>query len=210
MKTILIISLCLLALALVWLIMPLLLSRRKFKAEAHPPRHRGFKRTWRKIYLLPIGIKRLFGFLPGVRFTPQVHFANIAEGTAGTGNKSYIADAAIPNRFSLVIIGSVATNCAIGAANTEIPLGITTDSVATADLDVPVNVAILGAANGTMRCTLGGTVAAGDFLQSNGDGTVITLKATTGTWYNIGRALMAGVSGDVIEFAHCVPIKVVI
>ena len=46
-------------------------------------------------------------------------------------------------------------------------------------------------------------------LQSNGDGTAIKLLTTTGTFYNLGRALMAGVSGDVIEFAHTFPLKVV-
>jgi hypothetical protein len=60
-----------------------------------------------------------------------------------------------------------------------------------------------------LKVALGGTVAAGDMLQSNGDGTAIKLLTTTGTFYNIGRALQAGVAGDIIEFQHSFPLKVV-
>ncbi|MDB6022611.1 MAG: hypothetical protein JWQ04_2468 [Pedosphaera sp.] len=140
---------------------------------------------------------------------PQITFCNIAEGTAGTGNKSYLPDAAITNRFNLVIIGSSQNNVTPSAANTDIPLGVCTDAPESTNLDVPVNVAVLGCANGTLKVVLGGTVAAGDMLQSNGDGTAIKLLTTTGTFYNIGRALMAGVAGDTIEFAHSFPLKVV-
>jgi hypothetical protein len=139
-----------------------------------------------------------------------VEFANIAEGQSVTGMKAYIADAAIANRYSIVIFGSDQYHCAIGAANTEAPLGVATDSVATADLSVPINVAVFGACVGTQKVVLGGTVAAGDYLQSNGDGTAIKLKTTTGTWYKIGRALAAGVSGDTIEFAPCLPDSITI
>ena len=136
-------------------------------------------------------------------------FANIAEGSSPTGNKSYLPDAAITNRFNLVIIGSSQNNITPSAANTDIPLGVCTDAPDSTLLDVPVNVAILGCANGTLKVVLGGTVNAGDMLQSNGDGTAIKLLTTTGTFYNIGRALMSGVSGDTIEFAHTFPLKVV-
>src|SRR5579863_5459480 len=142
---------------------------------------------------------------PGVR----AEFANIAEGSAATGNKSYLPDAAIANRFNLVIIGSSQNNVTPSAANTDIPLGVCTDSPDSTNLDVPVNVALLGCAKGTLKVVLGGTVNAGDMLQSNGDGTAIKLLTTTGTFYNLGRALMAGVAGDVIEFAHTFPLKVV-
>ncbi len=144
--------------------------------------------------------------LPG---KATVCFANIAEGQSHTGNKSYLPDAAIANRHTLVILGSSSSNVALGAVNTEIPLGVCTDSAEAANLDVSVNVALLGNANGTLKVLLGGTVAAGDFLQSNGDGTAIKLLNTTGTFYNIGRALQPGVAGDVIEFAHTFPLKTV-
>jgi len=139
----------------------------------------------------------------------KVCFANIAEGSAPTGNKSYLPDAAIANRFALVIIGSSANNVTPSAANTDIPLGVCTDAPEASLLEVPVNVALLGCAHGSLKVLLGGTVAAGDMLQSNGDGTAIKLLTTTGTFYNLGRALMAGVAGDTIEFAHTFPLKVV-
>src|SRR5580704_3617702 len=137
-----------------------------------------------------------------------VMFANIAEGSAPTGNKSYLPDVAIANRFNLVIIGSSQSNITPSIANTDIPLGVCTDSPDSTILDVPVNVALLGCANGTLKVVLGGTVNAGDMLQSNGDGTAIKLLTTTGTFYAIGRALMAGVAGDIIEFQHSFPLKV--
>jgi hypothetical protein len=61
-----------------------------------------------------------------------------------------------------------------------------------------------------LKVQCGGTVAAGDLLQSNGDGTAIKLKTTTGSWYYFGRALQAGASGDIIEFAPTLPVKVVV
>jgi hypothetical protein len=139
----------------------------------------------------------------------RVHFANIGEGQSSSGNKSYLPDTAIANRYNLVIIGSSQYNITPSAANTDLPLGICTDSPDPTLLDVPVNVALLGCANGTLKVVLGGTVNAGDLLQSNGDGTAIKLLTTTGTFYCIGRALMAGVAGDTIEFAHSFPLKVV-
>jgi hypothetical protein len=139
----------------------------------------------------------------------RARFANIGEGQAGTGNKSYLPDTAIASRYNLVIIGSSQYNITPSSANTDLPLGICTDSPDATLLDVPVNVALLGCANGTLKVVLNGSVNAGDLLQSNGDGTAIKLLTTAGTFYAIGRALMAGVAGDTIEFAHTFPQKVV-
>ena len=95
------------------------------------------------------------------------------------------------------------------AANTDIPLGICTDEAAAAE-DL-VNVALLGAAPGTLKAVAKSAITMGDFIQSNGDGKVITLKATTGTWYIIGRALQAAAAdGDIIEFDPCLPIQRVV
>lgn len=138
-----------------------------------------------------------------------ISFANIAEGSSWLGNKSYLPDVAITNRFNLVVIGSSQNNVTPSAANTDMPLGVCTDAPESTNLDVPVNVAILGCANGTLKVVLGGTVNAGDLLQSNGDGTAVKLLTTTGTFYCIGRALMSGIAGDTIEFAHSFPLKVV-
>lgn len=146
----------------------------------------------------------------------KVEFANnFLEGTHVTGNITLISDSAFTNRYSIVILGSISGNCAPSSANTDIPLGICTDAPQPTDLnnptdlDQPVNVALLGATLGTQKVILGGTVARGDMLQSNGDGTSIKLLTTTGTFYNIGRALMAGAAGDTIEFVPTFPLKVV-
>jgi hypothetical protein len=189
------------------LLVPTLL--RPGTAALRPKRHKGFRRTFRKIYLMPIGFERLKAWMPGARLRPHVEFANIGEGTADRGFKSYFGDAAI-SRYNLVKQGSDDFHVAASAANTDIPLGVTTDSADSTALDVPVTVAVFGAAAGTLRVVLGGTVVAGDFLQSNGDGTAIKLKATTGSWYKIGRALTAGASGDTVEFAPCMPDLIVV
>jgi hypothetical protein len=137
----------------------------------------------------------------------RARFANIAEGSRVTGNFSKLTDAAITTRFQLVKFGSDSDHVAASAANTDIPLGVCTDEAPAAE--ELVNVALLGVATGTLKVVLGGTVAAGDMLQSNGDGTAIKLLTTTGTFYNLGRALQAGVAGDTVEFQHSFPLKVV-
>jgi hypothetical protein len=139
--------------------------------------------------------------------TSRVCFANIAEGSRQSGNITKLTDAAFTTRFFLVKIGSDSDHVAASAANTDIPLGVCTDEAP--GVEELVNIALLGVANGTLKVALGGTVAAGDMLQSNGDGTAIKLLTTTGTFYNIGRALQAGVAGDIIEFQHSFPLKVV-
>jgi hypothetical protein len=139
---------------------------------------------------------------------PRVEFANIAEGTADHGHKSYLTDAALATRYALVIAGSDVNHVAVGAANTEIPLGICTDESAAAEELVNVNV--FGAVSGTQRGAAGGNIAVGDLLQSNGDGTIIKLKTTSGIWYIIGRALQAAVAGDTFEFTPSFPIQRVV
>jgi len=163
---------------------------------------------------IPLALHQAARFLNSALRIPhsalhRVCFANIGEGQSSTGNKSYLPNTAIANRFNLVIIGSSQYSITPSSANTDLPLGVCTDSPDSTLLDVPVNVALLGCANGTLKVVLGGTVNAGDMLQSNGDGTAIKLLTTTGTFYSIGRALMAGVAGDTIEFAHSFPLKVV-
>ncbi len=155
------------------------------------------------VALAAIKVRRLF------ETPPRVQLANIAEGQSSSGNKSYLPDAAIALRYTLVKFGSDQSHIVAGSNNTEIPLGVATDSADAANLDVPVNVALLGSASGTLKAQCGGTVNYGDFLQSKGDGTVQALLATTGTFYRIGRALQSGVAGDVIEFSSENPIKIV-
>jgi hypothetical protein len=137
----------------------------------------------------------------------RVRLANIGEGTHGSGRKTYLCDAVITGRYQVVKRGSDDSHIAVVAAATDVPLGICTDETATAGM--PLNVAILGTATGTLKVLLGGTVSLSDELSS-ANGTAIKLPTATGTYYPIGRALMAGVSGDIIEFGADTPVARVI
>jgi hypothetical protein len=136
----------------------------------------------------------------------KVEFSNIAEGSHVSGQISKLADGAIATRFFVVKIGSDADHVTPSASNADIPLGICTDEAAAAE-DL-VNVALLGAAPGTLKAVAKSAIAVGDFIHSNGDGKVISLKATSGTFYIIGRALQAAAAdGDIIEFDPSFPIQ---
>jgi len=147
------------------------------------------------IKLLPLLIARVFQLR--ARTSPRLAFANIAEGTHA-GNITKKTDGAITTRYLLAKRGSDDDHITPCTAATDIPLGVITDEAAAAE--EPVNMALLGSRGETLRITLGGTVAQGDFLTTDSTGKAQKLPATTGTYYIIGRALAAGVSGDVIEF----------
>jgi hypothetical protein len=67
-----------------------------------------------------------------------------------------------------------------------------------------VTVALLGATNGTVRMCAGGAITAGDWVQQDSDGQVLT-DAGSGGRVIVGQALETGVSGDLIEVAPCSP-----
>ncbi len=123
-------------------------------------------------------------------------FANLAEG-AHAGEITKKTDAAITTRFLFMKRGSDDDHVAVCTADTDNPIGICTDESAAAE--DPVNIATLGCAPTTRKVTLGGTVAVGDFLQVDSNSKAKKLSTSTGTYYIVGRALMAGVSGDIIE-----------
>jgi len=131
-------------------------------------------------------------------------FANIAEGQHGSGNVTFLADTSLVSavRFLPVKTGSDSAHVAVTTANTEIPKGICTDSANA--IGDPVNVAVFGEAKGTLKGVLVGTVAVDDELCVAATG-LTKIPTTTWTGYVVGRAMQAGVSGDVVEFAHCFP-----
>lgn len=137
----------------------------------------------------------------------RVRLANIGEGSHGSGQKTFLNDAAISGRFQVVKRGSDDAHIAIVAAATDVPLGICKDE--SSSTGVPLNVAIFGQTGSTNKVLLGGTVALNDELSSS-NGTAIKLPTATGTYYPFGRALMAGVLGDVIEFASDTPVARVV
>lgn len=139
---------------------------------------------------------------------PRFEFANIGEGTYQTGNMSRLADAALSTRHLCVKIGSDVNHVAVAAA-ADIALGVANDAAEAAE--DPVNVQILGRADGTILMTASGAIALGAMVVTDASGKIRTLPGTTGTYYIIGRALeAAGADGDVINVAHCFPIQRVV
>lgn len=106
-----------------------------------------------------------------------------------------------PNR--LIKIGADANHVIQCSATTDIPLGVIQISAAVGSEDSVVY-APFGSSAGQLRVELGGTVSFGDFLQTDANGKATALLGAAGTYYIIGRALQAGVSGDVINFDPCV------
>lgn len=66
-------------------------------------------------------------------------------------------------------------------------------------------VAILGAAKGTVKAKLSGSVTVGDRLQQAADGTFVTDAGSGGRVVSL-HALESGVSGDLIEVAPLPPL----
>jgi len=142
----------------------------------------------------------------------KVQFANVGEGTRETGRASYFYDTnASPvtgTRFLLVKNSTDAnhiTTCGAG----DVPLGIAEDSFDSNNTDVPINVAILGAAPGTQRVVTDGTIANGNYVKTgtNGQATV----ATTGVAGIFGVAVFGtdttASAGDTITVATTLPSK---
>jgi hypothetical protein len=129
--------------------------------------------------------------------TRRVRLANIAEGRHFTGNVSKKADAVISTRYLLVKFGTDVDHVNLAGA-ADIPLGVCTDLAEA--IEDPVNVNLLGCAPGTQFMVASAAIALGDFLQPAANGQVATLTATTGTHYNVGRALNAAAAqGDLVE-----------
>lgn len=190
--------------ALLWLLAGISELCSKMRAAA-PKRQKGFRRHWRKLYLMPLGLERLKGWLPGRRVEPRVQFANIGEGTYAHGKKSYIPDAATSARYLLYKKGSDVDHCAICGAGDD-PLG-PSDDQAGAD-GVPIAINLLGATEGTLRVTTDGTVNDGDYVKCAANGQVT--HANTGD-LSFGRAVIpsdcSSAAGDVITIRPALPAK---
>lgn len=103
---------------------------------------------------------------------------------------AFYASAAIP-AFTVVKGGADKSHVSPASAATDKVIGIAQNEV-TASGDT-VEVAIQG---GGAKAKLGGTVAFGDFLASNGSGALVA--TTTADDNVIAQAMQSGVSGDVI------------
>lgn len=186
-------------------------SENTFSAT-HPPRHKGLRRHWRqgRMYLegrLALAMRGIVEVLAlpmklwrwGVRPPrgSELCFANIGEGTH-EGKITKLTDAAVATRFLIMKTGSDAAHAAICTAATDQPMGICTDEASAAES--PVNIAVLGSGDSTLKVTLGGTVVKDDLLVANAAGKAVAISSTAGVYWSIGVALQGGASGEAIEF----------
>jgi hypothetical protein len=140
------------------------------------------------------------GCLPGR--TRRVRLANIGEGRHATGIINRKSDAAITERYRIVMVGSDANHIAITTAITDIPLGICQDEPAAAELNCAVQ--LLNSGQGTVFMRAAAAIANNALLEATASGRVQTLTVTTGTHYIVGRALQAAASaGDPLEVEPC-------
>lgn len=188
-------------LAIAWLLRPGARPQ-----NIRPARHKGFRRAWRRLHLLPVGIHRLVGWLPGSQFSPDVQFANIGEGTFEHGIKSFIPDATAASRYLLYKRGSDSDHCAVCGAGDD-PLGPSDDQADTST-GVKIAVKLLGAYRGTTRVVTDGTVANGNYVKCAANGQVTV--AASGD-LSFGRAIitsdMSSAAGDVITIIPALPAK---
>lgn len=107
-----------------------------------------------------------------------------------SGNKGYVATAALADGLAVKIASNAVV---VATAATDKIIGVTVGAIAAGE----TGTIRLRSAQGTMKVKLGGTVAVGDRITSNGAGALIT--TTTAANEVVGVALEAGVSGDFIE-----------
>lgn len=140
---------------------------------------------------------------------PRHEFANIAEGTSETGNRTYLADASHSTRHLVVKIGSDANHVALCGTG-DIALGVTDDQPDAAEDHI--NVQLLGAKRGTVLMTASAAITAGDMVVAAASGKIRTLTGLgSGTYYILGRAVeAAGADGDVIQVVPTFPIQRVV
>ena len=141
-----------------------------------------------------------------VRFSPapegNLILANVGEGQSLNGLKTYLSDVATTFRYLLGKIGSDSAHVTTTAAADKPHFVIIDNATAIGD---PVTCAVLGSAPGTQKVSINSTVTLDDPLTPDANGYARTMPTANGTYWLIGRALQAGVAGDIIEFAPCSP-----
>lgn len=140
------------------------------------------------------------GALPGQ--ARRARLANIAEGRHMNGIITRLADAAITERYRLVMVGTDANHIAITTAITDKPLGVCLDEPTAAE--AAVSVQLLNASAGTVLMRAAAAVVADALLEATASGRAQTLTTNAATHYCIGRALTAASNaGDIIEVEPC-------
>lgn len=150
-------------------------------------------------------MNRCLAWLAGERET--IEAANVGAGRHADGNLTLLADAALADHNLRVKLGSDANHFAVAGA--EAALGICTDDPDTAE--DPYNVALLGAAKGTLVGVASAAIAAGDYIVGQTTGRFRTLPTSAGTYYVEGKAVTAAsADGDEFEFVPCLPYAVTV
>ncbi len=104
------------------------------------------------------------------------------------------------------LVGHDGTTATVSASATVRAKGVIIEANAGNDYTKEkVTVALLGSTEGTVPMCAGGAIAAGDWVQQDSDGQVVT-DAGTGSRVIVGQALEAGVAGDIIEVAPIAPL----
>ena len=124
----------------------------------------------------------------------QAITANIGEGRHDRGIVTRTLDATA-TRYVVAKYGTSATNVGLAVA-TDVPLGVILDEGASGD---QVEVALFSA-GGTQLIQASAAISAGASVSVTTGGKLLTLPATTGTYYQVGRALNAASNaGDLVE-----------
>lgn len=126
-----------------------------------------------------------------------------------SNGKTLKSDAAIATRYLLGKFGSDVNHVAVIAAASNKPLGVMTDEASAAEEEIFVE--LLGLTNRTIAMVADGVIALDADVYSKGDGKVTVKPTAAGTYWRVGRALMASTAdGDVIEVEPCRPRKLIV
>lgn len=89
----------------------------------------------------------------------------------------------------------------------NVPFGVSTDTVDA--FDAPINVALLGVSNETVRIQTSKSIALGQFAAIAESGQIQPLnKETPGLYWIVGIALSDGQKDDLVEVASTVPFTI--
>lgn len=126
-----------------------------------------------------------------------------------TGQLPKFSAAAIADRWVLGKLGADVDHVILTTAAVDRAFCIITDEAPAAES--PINIALLGNTPGTLKVRVDGNVVVGAELTASGTaGRAQPLPVAAGTYFVIGRALIAGAQGDLVEFIHHAPVSRVV
>lgn len=98
------------------------------------------------------------------------------------------------------LVGHDGTTATVSSSATTRAKGVILEASTTR-----VTIGLLGSIEGTVPMCAGGAISAGDWVQQDSDGQVLT-DAGSGSRVIVGQALESGVAGDIIEVAPIAPL----